>query len=130
MRQTLRQKRGTPARPRPCAAATGHKFTLRSATARAQARTQRDPNDDRRTFPLAGAAENRSKLLDPFSHVDFAHVHVSPCIDPDCVREGHLAGEPATAAEIPEGLAVLPLDNPDDVVMRVRDEEILLLRVL
>src|SRR5678815_1455524 len=80
--------------------------------------------------PLASALEHRSELLDPLSHIDFAYVHVSPCIDPDGVRERHLTSQPAAAAEVAEGLPALPVDRPDDVVMRVGDEEILLLRVL
>ena len=62
--------------------------------------------------------------------VDFADVDVAERIDPDGVREGHLAGQPAASAKVPERLAALALDGPDDVVVRVGHEEILLLRVL
>src|ERR1043166_3881909 len=41
---------------------------------------------------LTGSRENRSELLDPLPHIDFAHVHVSPRINPDGVRERHQIG--------------------------------------
>src|SRR3974390_51732 len=78
---------------------------------------------------LAGVRKHRRKLLDSLAHVDLAHIDVAERIGPDRVWKDHLAGQPALAAEVSQRLAALSLDDPDDVVMRVGHEQILLLRV-
>lgn len=78
---------------------------------------------------LPRAGKDWSELLNPFPHIDFANVHVALRVDSNRVRKGHLAGQAAAATEVPDRLAALPLDNPNDVVVRVGDEQILLLRI-
>src|SRR5208283_2901704 len=78
---------------------------------------------------LPGVRKHWRKLLDPLAIVDLAHIDVAARIGSDRVRKDHLAGQPALAAELSQRLAALSFDDPDDVVMRVGHEQILLLRV-
>src|SRR6185503_2886592 len=79
---------------------------------------------------LPRAREDRGKPLDPLAEVDFADIEIAERIDPDGVRKRHLTGQAAASAKVSERLAALALHGPDDVVVRVGHEQILLLRVL
>ena len=78
---------------------------------------------------LANADWYRGKLLDAFGGINFTNKYVSERVDTDRIGEMKLPGQAAVSTEVAERLATFPFDFPNHVIVRVCDEQILLLGI-